>query len=204
MKNIVFCLCMFTLLSCETKYGYIDTGLANGKFDGDMYEYLHSSSYDWDSTLVLVNRAGVQDLFRGKEAGYEKITFFGPTNLSILRWMIQKGYNSLNEVPVDSCRKLIMKHVVAGEYMRDDIPRGAVVIGKTQGEGGVVLKNAWGTQFWVYSYQEPYKDIPETGPVVLYVRSLDTSKSIDVASTNIETDSGVVHSLDYYYTLGEL
>ena len=78
MKNIGIILVLLSLFSCETKYNYIDSGLANGRFDGTMYDYLHSNSYDWDSTLLLVERAGLEDLFQGKQGGYEKITFFGP------------------------------------------------------------------------------------------------------------------------------
>ena len=51
MKNIGIILVLLSLFSCETKYNYIDSGLANGRFDGTMYDYLHSNSYDWDSTL---------------------------------------------------------------------------------------------------------------------------------------------------------
>lgn len=104
MKNIGIILVLLSLFSCETKYNYIDSGLANGRFDGTMYDYLHSNSYDWDSTLLLVERAGLEDLFQGKQAGYEKITFFGPTNLSILRWMIEQGYNAVREIPEATCR----------------------------------------------------------------------------------------------------
>ena len=170
MKNIGIILVLLSLFSCETKYNYIDSGLANGRFDGTMY-----------------------DLFQGKQAGYEKITFFGPTNLSILRWMIEQGYNAVREIPEATCRELILRHIVAGIHWRDDIPRGEQVLGETQG-----------TKFWVYSFQDTYHDIPDVGPVYLYVTSFDTRTQIDVASTDIETDNGVVHSLNYSYTFGQL
>ena len=204
MKNIGLILVLFTLFSCETKYNYIDTGLANGRFDGTMYDYLHSSSYDWDSTLLLVERAGLRDLFEGKQAGYEEITFFGPTNLSIIRWMIEKNYNSIQEVPKSVCKDLILRHVISGIHRRDDIARGEPILGQTQGEGGEVFTNAFGTRFWVYSFRDTYENIPDVGPILLYVISLDTQQTIEVASTNIETDNGVVHSLNYSYTLGQL
>ena len=204
MKNIGIILVLLSLFSCETKYNYIDSGLANGRFDGTMYDYLHSNSYDWDSTLLLVERAGLEDLFQGKQAGYEKITFFGPTNLSILRWMIEQGYNAVREIPEATCRELILRHIVAGIHWRDDIPRGEQGLGETQGKGGEVFTSAFGTKFWVYSFQDTYHDIPDVGPVYLYVTSFDTRTQIDVASTDIETDNGVVHSLNYSYTFGQL
>ena len=188
MKNIGIILVLLSLLSCETKYNYIDSGLADGRFDGTIYDYLRSNSYDWDSTLLLVERAGLEGLFQGKQTGYEKITFWGPTNLSVLRWMIEQGYNAIREIPEATCRELILRHVVAGIHWK----------------GGEVFTSAWGTKFWVYSFQDTYHDIPDVGPVYLYVTSLDTRVQIDVASTNIETDNGVVHALNYSYTFGQL
>ena len=39
VKYIVIIMVMFSLGACETDYGTINTGLAEGKFDGSMYEY---------------------------------------------------------------------------------------------------------------------------------------------------------------------
>ena len=204
MKNILLGLFLFALCSCETKYNYIDSGLANGRFEGTMFEYLHSSSYDWDTTARMVERAGLQDLFEGKRAGYEEITFFGPTNLSILRWMIEQDYDSVEEIPVEVCEELILRHIVKGIHRRDDIPRGEQILGQVQGTGGEVFTSAFGTKFWIYSFQKPYENIPGVGAIQLYIKSLDTQNSIDVVSTDIETDNGMVHSLNYSYTMGQL
>ena len=118
--------------------------------------------------------------------------------------MIAQGYNAIREIPEATCRELILRHVVAGIHWRDDIPRGEQILGETQGKGGKVFTSAFGTKFWVYSFQDTYHDIPDVGPVYLYVTSFDTRTQIDVASTDIETDNGVVHSLNYSYTLGQL
>lgn len=44
IKYIVIVVVLFTFGSCETNYGTINTGLANGKFDGSMYEYFSGKS----------------------------------------------------------------------------------------------------------------------------------------------------------------
>lgn len=124
MKYIIFMAIFFLLMSCNTKYNIIDTGVANGKFDGNMYEYLQSNSYDWDSTRLMIEKANLVDLFEGKRAGYEQITFFGPTNHSIRRYMIKEGISSVAEMDEEFCYKAIMECVVKGKHMRDDIPRG--------------------------------------------------------------------------------
>ncbi len=75
MRSIVFSVVVLFLFSCNTKYNIIDTGLANGKFAGNMYEYLQSNHYDWDSTVLMIKKADLVDLFEVKRAGYETITF---------------------------------------------------------------------------------------------------------------------------------
>lgn len=52
-----------------------------------MWEYFHTDSYNWDSTIIMIEHAGLKSLFDGT-GEYEQITFFGLTNLSILRYMM--------------------------------------------------------------------------------------------------------------------
>ena len=41
-----------------TKDNYIDTGISNGRYHGNLMQYMGSNSYDWDSTILLVRHAG--------------------------------------------------------------------------------------------------------------------------------------------------
>lgn len=76
MKKILLAISIvLTIVSCTTDYNMNNTGLANGKFDGTMYDYFHSDSYNWDSLIIMIDRAGLQDLFNGEVEGYEEITF---------------------------------------------------------------------------------------------------------------------------------
>lgn len=68
--------------SC-TKYDYIDGGLVKGVHDCSMWDYFHTDSYDWDSTIVMIEHAGLKSLFDGT-GEYKEITFFGLTNHSIV------------------------------------------------------------------------------------------------------------------------
>ena len=221
MRSIVFSVVVLFLFSCNTKYNIIDTGLANGKFAGNMYEYLQSNHYDWDSTVLMIKKADLVDLFEGKRAGYEKITFFGPSNHSIRKYMLDNGYTCVDEMGEELCYEMIMKCVVKGKYMREDIPAGKPVVNTDTddewndklsenpdvycGEGGVIFTGEMGNRFWIYSFQESYEKVPGVGAVVLYIVSLETGGTqIDVASTNIEPTNGVVHSLHYNFVLGNL
>ena len=180
-----------------------------------MYEYLHSDSYNWDSLLMFIDYLGLEEYFTGKKAGYEEITFFGPTNHSIRRkiydkftwsptWQKVYVYHSVKEFiegeGEEYCRQLILSHIVKGKYEVKDIPRGT----DDEKESGLIFTSASGTKFRVYSFQEPYEKTPKAGPVVLYVRGgKSMNNKIDVASTDIEPTNGIVHSLAYAFTLGQ-
>ena len=36
-----------------TKDNYIDTGISNGRYHGNLMQYMGSNSYDWDSTIPV-------------------------------------------------------------------------------------------------------------------------------------------------------
>lgn len=191
--------------SCS-KHNFIKTGVSNGKFDGNMMEYMKAPghSYDWDSTVLLVERAGLVDLFEGKT--YEAITFFGPTNHSIRRWMIRKGYTRVQEIDAEVCRDILLRHVIVGKYMREEVPKGkaSVVATNPIGEGGQVFTTLGGNRIWAYTFRDAWNKVPETGAISLYMTSVDKNKKISIASTDIEPNNGVVHSLHYNFTLEEM
>ena len=215
MKQILLVGVFVSIFIGCTKYNSIDTGLAQKKFTGNMYEYLHSDSYNWDSLLMFIDYLGLEEYFTGKKAGYEEITFFGPTNHSIRRkiydkftwsptWQKVYVYHSVKEFiegeGEEYCRQLILSHIVKGKYEVKDIPRGT----DDEKESGLIFTSASGTKFRVYSFQEPYEKTPKAGPVVLYVRGgKSMNNKIDVASTDIEPTNGIVHSLAYAFTLGQ-
>ena len=78
MKQIILLGLLVSMVVGCTKYNSIDTGLAQKKYSGNMYEYFHSNTYDWDSLLVLVDYMGLEEYFTGEKEGYETVTFFGP------------------------------------------------------------------------------------------------------------------------------
>lgn len=99
-KYIIILLFVFPLFSCGTKYNYLDTGVSDPHFEGDMYAYLQSNSYNWDSIVKIIDRARLQDVFR-----HDDITFMGLTNHSIRQWLIQggkgyeAGYRQVTDIP---------------------------------------------------------------------------------------------------------
>lgn len=194
---MVLCLC-----SC-TKYNYINGGTANGIHDCTMWEYFHTNSYDWDSTVVMIEHAGLKSLFDGT-GEYKQITFFGLTSNSILRYMLENNYERVTDIPVGKCQDIIQKLVAPKRIMLNDVPRG----NRIQSGGGIesafveydglVFDCIRGSLF-LWTQRMAYNDIKDTGEIALYIasRNQDGTRNERVASTDIQTTNGVVHSLNY-------
>ena len=194
---MVLCFC-----SC-TKYNYINGGTANGIHDCTMWEYFHTNSYDWDSTVVMIENAGLKSLFDGT-GEYKQITFFGLTSNSILRYMLENNYERVTDIPVGKCQDIIQKLVAPKRIMLNDVPRG----NRIQSGGGIesafveydglVFDCIRGSLF-LWTQRMAYNDIEDTGEIALYIasRNQDGTRNERVASTDIQTTNGVVHSLNY-------
>lgn len=209
--GVMFLLVM-NLCSC-TKYQYIDTGKANGVHECTMWEYFHTDSYNWDSTILMIERAGLRPLFDGT-GQYKQITFFGLTNLSIERHIqnhnkrlqpTDKTYwHGVNDIPVSECKDILEKLVVPVRFMLDDVPEGQRVQGVEDGvavwleRDGMVCQCVRGSLF-VWTVKEAFGGVEDAGAAVLYMasRNMNGTAAERVASTNIQTDNGVVHALNY-------
>ena len=194
---MVLCLC-----SC-TKYNYINGGTANGIHDCTMWEYFHTNSYDWDSTVVMIEHAGLKSLFDGT-GEYKQITFFGLTSNSILRYMLENNYERVTDIPVGKCQDIIQKLVAPKRIMLNDVPRG----NRIQSGGGIesafveydgLVYDCIRGSLFLWTQRMAYNDIEDTGEIALYIasRNQDGTRNERVASTDIQTTNGVVHSLNY-------
>ena len=64
--HIALLLCIGLALGSCTKWNYHDGGVAYGVHDCSMWDYFKKQPRDWDSTRVMIQHAGLQDLFEGK------------------------------------------------------------------------------------------------------------------------------------------
>lgn len=218
MRVILLIVIVWAAVSC-TKYNYIDTGISNGRFDCSMYEYLKNDHENWDSITKIIERSGsdVVEMFEKDE-----FTFFGPTNITIHKWFYwdkrnggfvdsvaytPHGYNCIDDIPVDTCRKIVLSHMFEGVVTRDDVPRVTYDEKGVKNGGGMILTSRYGNKLWLWSIQEPYMGIPDLGPVTLDMASLKqdgkVNKNIGVATVGLKPNNGIVHSLPYLYRLGE-
>ena len=104
-------LCLST--SC-TKYNFVDTGKAIGYHDCSMWEYFQQDPYNWDSLVVMSERAGLQQVFMGTSTYGTNLTVFGITNHSIRRYLLEKGYEQIADIPVEDCRNFILSSIIDG------------------------------------------------------------------------------------------
>ena len=208
-KHLIILLFVFAFVSC-TKYNYLDTGVSNPYFEGDMYAYLQSNSYNWDSIVKIIDRAQLQDVFH-----HDEITFMGLTNHSIRQWLIQggkgyeAGYRQVADIPETMCRAIVLSLVIDGKMLRDDIERIEL---NEKGEyigGGRICKTRYGNYIWLWTKQDPYMGVDGLGPVSLSMTTLDADMKTQVAtntiaSGDIQPHNGVVHALEYSYHLDNI
>lgn len=227
IRKIGIALAVMACCSC-TDYNYIDSGLADGKHDCSMWEYLKSDAHNWDSTVIMIEHAGLKDVFEGNSI-YGQITFFGVTNKSILLYILyhndeldqlkadgeEVDYNDywhrVTDIPAGICRQMLMQLIVPKRLMLADIPRGNLITSSegiaTDAEiGGGMYKTLGNTPLFLYTFQEDYKGIAGKGETRIYMVSSVESIPVKnpVASCNIETLNGVVHSLEYDFLLTNL
>lgn len=204
MKRIKFfaAACLLTLISVScTQYNFEDTGLANGNHDCTMWEYFAKDPYNWSMLREMTTRAGLEDVFKGTSSYGKNITFFGPTNHSIRAYLYTNGMKTVSELPVDDCKKFVLNSVLNKRILLDEFKEGKksadpnVLIGT----GGETFEMASGKKLWVYTFGETYGGVPGAGAKQIYLTSLDSSKESHVASCNIQTLTGVVHSMDYNF-----
>lgn len=185
--------------ACQ-KQEIIDTGSALAKHDCSMLEYMKTDSYNWDTTILMIERAGLEDLFEGNDSEYPQITFLGCTNHSIRRWMFSMGYLKVSDIPQEQCNDIILRHVIAGKYMVKDVPAGVDI----PRSGGQFYETLAGSTLWLYTYKDPWGGIANAGPNHLYIESDEHGSKLNIASSDIQCETGVVHSIHYDYTIGEL
>jgi hypothetical protein len=212
MKNIIIILTVFAFFACETKENYIDTGISSGIYDGNMMAYFASNSYDWDSTALIIQRAGLEEMFTGNDSEYEQITFLGPTNHSIRKWMLGGKddnpirYTKISDIPVDECRTMILKHVLKNKIMKKDIPFINPLLEDYEAaqDGGIDLTTIGGNVVFAFRRKTDYGGVTGAGATELQLYSRAFYQRIPLASPDIECDNGVVHSLNYNYTFGDI
>lgn len=209
--------------SC-TKYNYIDGGLAHGIHDCSMWEYFERQSTDWDSTRIMIEHAGMKSVFDGS-GSHEQITFFGLTDIVIVRYMLENNrlldedkasgeevneedyWYKVTDIPRETCIALLNSLIVPQRLMLKDVPRGwRTRSNDDEGEKyvekeGKVCPTLSGELF-VWMEPEDYAGIQDAGLKTLWIAKRNNGASNwRVASTDIQTNNGVVQSMGYDFNI---
>lgn len=221
-------------ISC-TKYNLIKTGRANGKHNVPMAQYFKGDPYNWSLTQELIAHADLSELFTqtgGEGFTFLGITNH---SIRRYLFELQDKENreaededrdpreiKVTDIPKAEAKAMLERCIIKGRVKLADIPAGTFVIIRekpdpdtfeegqilaVEATGGKEYETLAGTKLWMYTFREPYATIPKAGPTSIYVLTdkSATAKRVKIASSDIETLTGIVHSLPYQeYTLGEL
>lgn len=88
LQYIKIVVCLWGLcVSCDTQQNVINSGVSSPYHDCTILDYLRGDEYNWELTVAMIERAGLQDLFEGRVDSLPEITFFAPPSYCILRYL---------------------------------------------------------------------------------------------------------------------
>lgn len=129
-----------------------------------------SSNSDLTSLVAALNKAGLTATLSGSGS----YTVFAPTNAAFNNFLDDNGFASLDDVPVDLLKEVLLNHVVSGELFSNQLSTTYV---KTLAKGSASATNT----------------------LSMYV---DTSNGVKlngvstVTKANIDASNGVIHIVD--------
>lgn len=205
MKDIllVLAVCTCVLTGCE-KDTFHDTGTANGVFEGSLYEYLKSDPKNYDSLVMMIDRAGLVELIAGRDADFPEITFFAPKNMNIIRYLWEttdedgnRLYNRVADVPEAECREIVLSYIVVGKHKREDF--GYEVKGTL--EGGTLYSTLTDLKLRAYRTKGSWNGITDAGADGIGIHFKASGHIANVATGDLCTDNAVVHALSSTFAL---
>lgn len=105
--------------------------------------------------------------------GSANFTFFAPDNASFNAFLSENGFESLDEVPVETLKQILMYHVQEGKIMSSDLTT------------GYIPSMATGSA--------------SEEPLSMYINADDgvmINGVAEVTSADIEVDNGIIHAVD--------
>lgn len=215
MKKLIYLFVWAMTFSGCMKTNYLDTGLADGKHDVTVWEYMQAGRGNWDSAVVIIKRAGLVSLFDGTDQQYsDGFTFFGFTNYSVRNFLFETLddnweplYTCINDIPVELCKKMVLGYIIPGKRMMGDFDyeiRRVVKPGEPLITGGTSVQTMAGKELIVYRMKNAYNGVPDVGADKLGIYAPESEAIAKIASCNIETKNAVVHSLTTDFIWSEL
>lgn len=222
MKNLfIILIATVSLLmtGCNKNSYYKDSGTTSGKFNGTVMDYLKSKPQYFDTIVRIIRIAGLENTLQS-----DQVTFFAPADSSVnylMRFtnerLIQLGKPQLTRIDQVAPRlwtKYLSRYVFKFKKGLNDFPQ--VDFGNLTTYSGQIYPAVNGTFMNIGAVYTsvvlggsggvPSTTIPYAGYRYLTVsylssqyntRDYATWRTATVASVNIETNNGYVHTLKY-------
>lgn len=210
MKNKIVLIAVLGLLAlagCEPKQDVIGEGtLANPYFQGSVMEFLRSDPYNFDWTVKMIERAGLVDLFEGDVDTLPEITFLAFTKFSVMRYVYDNKKDDVEQLGVEECREMVLRHVIEGKVIKDDIAYRdmAYAISAPEQKGGTDIMTIGGSKLRFYLIVDDYGGVPGAGAVHMQIFSMDVMATVPLSTVGIIPLNGMIHSLSDGYSLGRI
>lgn len=205
MKKIIYILALLPIIlaSCVDN-NFHDTGLANGDHDCSLLDYLKSDHKNYDSLVPLIQQAGLEQLFEGNDPASPEITFFAPTNMSIIHYLDNNKddsgnrlYTSVSDIPANECRQMLLSYIITGKHKRTDF---AYEVKGTL-EGGTPYTTLTNLTLRAYRIKGSWNGVSDIGPDGIGIHFIESGFIGRIASGDINTINAVVHALSTEYEL---
>lgn len=212
MKKLRYILLFAVILAftaaCKKEH-YTDGGVRTGKLNMNVYDFLKSRPFEFDTIVWILDKTGLAEAVK-----QHNITFFAPRDLSVVNYLKRIGGAKLDTVNVDTLRKAMSKYIFPGKKVwRDSIPL------EKSPEGGMLITSLNGYQMYLDTWRDAYNGIPNAGPIFIRIwdphgytaspiRRFDPiSKwpelqnrynpwvNSGVITSNLEATNGVVHAV---------
>ncbi|TDQ80204.1 fasciclin domain-containing protein [Sphingobacterium yanglingense] len=219
MRKIVsVLLCSLILLACKKNY-FIEEGIHVGKFDMSTYDFLKSRPDVFDSLVMVIDYAGMQDYYKN-----ENITLMAPHKKSI--YSMLKTVNNYLNTPLKSTPGLKVKdslHYTKDTVLMEDIDKEvwkSLLLSYTLSKGRKVadfadpieeIKSLSGEATRTVIRKSSWQNVQDAGAKTLNYQFFRPSQSIvgridtlevRVLTSDLQTTNGIVHALDRTHEFG--
>lgn len=202
-------LLMVVLVSACKKEYYDDSGLQKGIYPVSSFDHLNSQPFFFDSLITIIKLAGLE-----KELKDSTVTFFAPTDFSILKAM--NGVNAqrhndfkdslrLQDIPADVWRTFLSRYIFRDKYMLKDIARRDPL--QLNIFPGMNMESLDGYIMNIGVEFSDYAGTRDVGPRRVTITNMGDLASPafntnNVATSDMQTKTGIIHVLDANHTFG--
>lgn len=206
IKTIAIIAVLLTICFSGCKKYYFDSGVHDPKFNGSSVQYMAEKKPFFDSTLMVIELAGMKNVIENEE-----VTFFAPPGGCITRAVIglnrrlhfngKDTVKKLDQIKPEVWKNLLSNYIFKGKNLLKDYPQRDTISyvaypghNYTSYSGrimniGVIFSDAGGVQYAGYR-QLFLSYIPDLSNPQIALRN------IPVATSDIQTNNGVIHVLN--------